>query len=119
MDNFDLKTQTVISLGLSNKLTLTDTMKKSLFIIAAFVCIFGYRKVYAENTTTGGATKADIEALLTSFFNDSSKMIFTSDARINLMGMMVVSSLFRVTPPNLNRFLIVNVIFCHLRSNKF
>ena len=93
MDNSDLKIQTASSLGLSSKLILTDTMKKSLVLIVAFACIFGYRKVYAEDTTKGqGKTKTDIKALLKSFFNDSAKMSFTSDARLNLMGMMVVSS---------------------------
>ena len=93
MDNSDLKTQTATSLGLSSKLTLRDTMKKTLVTIVVFACIFGCRKVYAEDTTKGqGTTKTDIKALLKSFFNDSAKMSFTSDARLNLMGMMVVSS---------------------------
>ena len=68
-------------------------MKNSLVIIVAFACIFGYRKVCAEEKTKEqGATKTDVKALLKSFFNDSAKMSFTSDARINFMGMMVVSS---------------------------
>ena len=68
-------------------------MKKILVIIVVFACIFGYRKVYAEDTTKGqGTTKTDIKALLRSFFSDSAKMSFTSDARLNLMGMMEVSS---------------------------
>ena len=92
MDNFDLKTQTAICLDLSIKSTLTDTMNKLLTIVVAFACIFGYRNVHAQETTTGEATKADIKTFLRSFFKDSEKIVFTSDARINLMGMMVVSS---------------------------
>ena len=67
-------------------------MKKTLVLIVVFACIFGYRKVYADDTTKGQeTTRTDIKALLKSFFNDSAKMSFTSDARLNLMGICLVT----------------------------